>query len=97
MRYINPSKVLSPRDFIEIIEILHDGGENSFSLAKISWEGNVGFAMRWNVARREWNDPEKKAEIKECVGMPSSHGYPVWFVIPNEFKDSILNFLKMKE
>ena len=94
MIYVRPDKVLSPRDFIENVEVIFDGGsgENTndpgFSLARITWEGNSALGIRWNVARREWDSPDKIDNSKTCVGMPSSHGYPVWFVIPNELLDS---------
>jgi hypothetical protein len=88
MDYIRPNQVTSPQDYISNVRVLHDGGENSFSIAMIEWEGNDCFAIRWNVARREWDDPEKQNENRHCVGMPSSHGYPVWFVLPDEIIDT---------
>lgn len=94
MKYFNPHDVLSPKEFIEIINILYDGGAESFSLARILWEGGEGYAIRWNVARREWDDPDKINGTKDCVGMPSSHGYPVWFVLPLEFDEFIPELLK---
>jgi len=87
MRYINPIQVTSPQDFISNVRVLFDGGEESFSIAQINWEGTDCYAIRWNIARREWDDPEKQNETKNCIGMPSSHGYPVWFVLPDEFLD----------
>lgn len=84
MDYIRPDQVTSPQDYVSNVRVLHEGPEDSFSLAIIEWEGEDCFAIRWNVARREWDDPEKINETKQCVGMPSSHGYPVWFVLPNE-------------
>ena len=89
MNYIRPNQVTSPQDYISNIRVLHDGGEGSFSIAMIEWEGNDCFAIRWNVARREWDDPEKQNGNKQCVGMPSSHGYPVWFVLPDEIIDTM--------
>ncbi len=90
MKYTPPSTVTSPQDYISNIRVIFDGGVDSFSVAKLDWEGEPRIAMRWNVARREWDDPEKQSGKKVCVGMPSSHGYPVWFVLPDELasKDS---------
>ncbi|MDP4202566.1 MAG: hypothetical protein Q8861_07705 [Bacteroidota bacterium] len=94
MRYNSPDRVLSPRDFLENVEVIYDGGsgenpnDTGFSLARLTWEGNIALGIRWNVARREWDSPEKINNSIECVGMPSSHGYPVWFVIPDELLDS---------
>lgn len=95
MDYISPNQVISPQDYISNVRVLHDGGADSFSLAKIEWEGNDCYAIRWNIARREWDDPEKQNEQKQCVGMPSSHGYPVWFVIPDEIVNQSSDFWKI--
>ena len=38
----------------------------------------------YSVAKLEWEDPDKVSGQKVCVGMPSSHGYPVWFVLPED-------------
>lgn len=84
MKYRNPHQVTSPRDFVEVIEIIHDGGEAGASIARINWEGSPVIGVRWNVARRERDDETKKSEERECVGMPSSQGHPVWFVLPEE-------------
>lgn len=90
MKYAPPNTVTSPQDYITNIRVIFDGGEDSVSIAKLDWEGVTRIAMRWNVARREWDDPEKQSGKKVCVGMPSSHGFPVWFVLPDDFfsKDS---------
>jgi hypothetical protein len=88
MKYAAPDTVLSPRDYVSNVEVLFDGGEESFSVARLDWEGASRIAIRWNVARREWEDTEKEAERKVCVGVPSSHGHPVWFVLPDELLDS---------
>lgn len=97
MKYVKPNLVTSPRDFIGNVEVIYNGGAESFSLAKIEWEGSPSYAIRWNVARREWDDPVKISLKKECVGMPSSHGYPVWFVIPDEFLDKDSEIWKLLE
>lgn len=87
MRYVRPDDVTSPTDFVEGVQVIFDGGPDSFSLARVQWEGKECFAMRWNIARREFDNPEKQMERKVCVGMPSSHGYPVWFILPDELLD----------
>ena len=83
MNYTKPQDVTSPQDLVSNIRVIFDGGDNSISIAKIEWEGDDCFAARWNVARREWDNPEKQ-QGKTCVGMPTSHGYPVWFILPEE-------------
>jgi len=94
MNYIDPQNVISPRDCVSNVEVLYDGGADSVSLAKIAWEGKDCFAIRWNVAKREWNDPKKQEGIKQCVGMPTSRGYPVWFVLPEEMLDTTSSLWK---
>jgi hypothetical protein len=84
MNYRNPQQVTSPRDFVEAVEVIHDGGEDGISVARLNWEGSSVIGIRWNVARREWDDEAKQREERECVGMPSSHGHPVWFVLPED-------------
>lgn len=84
MRYTLPHAVTSPQDYVNDVNVIYDGGEEGYSVAKILWEDEPCLAIRWNVARREFEDPEKVSGEKVCVGMPSSHGYPVWFVLPEE-------------
>lgn len=97
MKYIKPNKVTSPQKYVEIIEVLHDGGEESFSIARIRWDGTECFAIRWNVAAPEWEVQDKINEKKFCVGMPSSHGYPVWFVLPEEFNKCAEDFITKEQ
>lgn len=87
MIYHNPNTVLSPKDFVDNVSVIFDGGANSYSIAEVIWEGQKQLAIRWNIARREWDDQNKINNQTTCVGMPSSHGYPVWFIIPAELID----------
>lgn len=89
MLYKQPNTVTSPQDCVSNINVIFDGGTGSypFSVAKLDWDGVPCIAMRWNVGQREWDDPQKKNNNKECVGMPVSRGFPVWFVLPKEFFD----------
>ena len=86
MNYRQPEKVLSPKDAVKKVTILYNGGEESISVAKIEWNNKEVMGFRWNVAMREWDDPEK-INGKECLGMPVSTGHPVWFIIPDELLD----------
>lgn len=90
MNYTPPQAVTSPQDYVKIIQVIHDGGNDGYSVAKIEWDEEPCLAIRWNIAAREWDDPAKQSGQKVCVGMPSSRGYPVWFVLPDEIlnKDS---------
>ena len=59
MKYFPPIKVISPTDYVSNVKVLYDGGDDSVSVASLEWEGNPCIAMRWNIARREWDDSEK--------------------------------------
>lgn len=93
MHYIKPVEVLSPKRYLESVEEIYDGkvdaknSEKSYSLAKVRWQGKEQLAIRWNVSERELENKEKLNGEKRCVGMPASHGYPVWFVLPQELLD----------
>lgn len=84
LRYHDPRTVISPKDYVKNVRVIFDGrtGTNPFSIAKIEWDGEDCFAIRWNVARREFDDPNKTSGKNICMGIPTSHGKPVWFVIP---------------
>jgi hypothetical protein len=91
MRTIPAANVTSPRDCVSNIRVIYDGGDGSlpgsfpFSLARLDWDGTPSYAMRWNVAQREWDDPDKISLSKVCAGMPTSRGYAVWFILPDAF------------
>jgi hypothetical protein len=91
--YHKPEGVKSPQDCIDSVVKIFDGDtENgAFSLAKITWEGTDCIGIRWNVTQREWNDPNKKNGSKKCVGEPNSRGYPTWFILPDDFIESLLS------
>jgi len=97
MKYYDPNTIYCPKDFVTKVEIISKGTEDTVSIAKIIWDKKEHIGIRWNVARREWNDVNKCNDKKICVGMPSSHGHPVWFILPEgliditskEFKDFI--------
>lgn len=86
MNYYKPKDVISPKDAItDIIEILDDG-DSSISIAKMKWYGKEVFGMRWNVGMREWDNIEKQ-KGKICLGVPTSHAKPTWFIIPDALLD----------
>jgi hypothetical protein len=90
MKTIPAANVTSPQDCVSNIRVIYDGkdgsspGSSPFSVAQLDWLGKPCFAMRWNVAQREWDDPDKISGKKICAGMPTSRGYPVWFILPDE-------------
>ncbi len=84
MNYFKTKDVISPKDAItDIVEILDDG-DSSISIAKMKWFGKEVFGMRWNVGMREWDDLDKQ-NGKICLGVPTSHAKPTWFILPEEF------------
>jgi hypothetical protein len=85
MEYIKPETVLSPKGTIEDLEVIYVGGEHSWSLARMKWDGESVVAMRWNGGR------EKKIPPSEVpgIGTPSSRGYPTWFILPQEVAEMI--------
>lgn len=86
MNYRKPENVVSPKDAIKDVKVIFDGGEGFVSVAKIQWKDEEKIGLRWNVAMREWDDHDKK-NGKECLGMPTSTGHPVWFIVPDDFLD----------
>lgn len=94
MKYTKPEKVKSPRSSVEIIKILCDKGEDSYSVAELKWCGKKCFGMRWNISQKEWNDKAKQQEIATCIGMPSSRGHSTWFILPDELNDYIQHLIK---
>ena len=87
MKYYAPELIVNPKDYVKNVEVIFNGGEKSFSLVKLDWNGSPQLAIRRNVSERESEDQEKIDGKKICAGMPSSHGYPVWFVLPQAIFD----------
>lgn len=92
-KYHDPVNVLSPRDCVEGVTTIFDGGTNgaAFSIAKVIWQGEIKIAVRWNVTEREWDDPNKIDGRVVCVGEPNSRGYPTWFILPNDLLTALLS------
>lgn len=76
MTYITPNQVTSPQDMVDALEVIYDGDEGGWSLAKMKWNGKPAFGIRWNGTS---NDPNPK-----CTGNPQSSGHPTWFILPDE-------------
>jgi hypothetical protein len=87
MGYITPGLVQSPRGRISDLTIIHDDGETSWSLAKMTWDGKENrYAMRWNGS-----------DDDHGIGNPQSRGVPTWFILPDNIGALIeksLNILK---
>lgn len=82
MGYIPPAQVLSPRKRNKNLRKEHDGGEGSWSLATLEWDGKPAVGIRWNGRSPEGAPPSK--------GNPQSSGHPTWFILPDEIATEIL-------
>lgn len=91
-KYHDPEKVVSPRYCIDNVSAIFDGGTGSdpFSLAVVTWDGEKRIGIRWNATYREWDDADKIAGNKVCVGEPNSRGYPTWFILPPNLLSALL-------
>jgi hypothetical protein len=88
MSYTDPQTVLSPKGRIKDLKVLFDGGENSWSLARMSWENTPIIGMRWNGGSNNG---------KPSIGTPHARGYATWFVLPSEVGDAIENMLRFNK
>ena len=84
MTYTDPSTVYTPKGRITDLKVLHDGGQDSWSLATMKWDGAEVIGMRWNGGMNNG---------KPTVGNPQSRGKPTWFVLPSEVGDAIKKML----
>jgi hypothetical protein len=86
MAYTDPKTVLSPKKKWQLYEVLYNGGEDQWSLAKGEWleDGHRSdvIAIRWNG-----NDYHHK-------GNPVSRGYPTWFILPQELTSAVLSVIQ---
>jgi len=78
--YIDPKTVISPKNKVSGLKILYDRGpvDNSWSIAKLTYDGNECIGIRWNGDSKE----SKK-------GVPLANAHPVWFILPNEIAGAI--------
>jgi hypothetical protein len=75
----NPDNVQSPKRQLVLVSVILNTGEDGYAVALIRWDGEPKLAMRWNGT----DDPNS-------IGSPQSRGYATWFVIPDEFQESVL-------
>lgn len=76
MSYTPPGLVLSPKGRVEDLNVVYDGGEESWSLAKMKWDGDKAVGIRWNGGSDDKRFPG--------IGNPQSRGVPTWFILPDE-------------
>jgi hypothetical protein len=76
---VDPKTVLSPRSRLKSLNAVLRWAKN-WSLAVGTWDelGNRVLLVRWN------GDKDRP------LGNPVSHGYPTWFVMPDEFHHAAL-------
>lgn len=82
---IDPRNVHSPKDRWRLIKVLYDGGptdddHRGWSVAAGTWDGKPVLGVRWNGREDEYTK-----------GTPVAMSYPVWFIVPEELKKSILD------
>lgn len=71
MRYVNPETVITPKNRVRSVHVIHDTGAAGWSVALLDWNGEEAVAIRWNGQGKE-------------IGNPQSHGRPTWFVVPED-------------
>ena len=79
MAYIDPETVDSPKAHWMLRRVLINHGDGAWSLAKGTWDGDEVYVIRWNGSS---NEPG--------MGNPQSHGYPTWFVSPDDIAEMVL-------
>lgn len=78
MPYVRPEEVRSPKGRVgEILEVIHDPGEDRMSVARIVWDDEEVIATRWN------------GNAKQPLGNPVSRGHATWFVVDGYAATSI--------
>ena len=84
MSYIHPKMVLSPTAILSDLEVVFDGGENQWSVAKFKWNGQAVVGIRWNGGSADPRFPG--------MGNPQSRGVPTWFILPEPVADVVLTY-----
>jgi hypothetical protein len=77
-KHILPEDVHSPKQRWSLIKVLHDGGPGNYSVALGKWDNEPVLGMRWNGTE------------ESPIGNPQSRGLPTWFIVPDNYQDSIL-------
>jgi Cdc6-like AAA superfamily ATPase len=89
MSYIKPDLVISPKNSVSDLRVIYDGGENSWSLAEMKWEGDKVMALRWNGGSTDQRFPG--------IGNPQSRGVPTWFILPDEIGEIVVDMLRLNK
>lgn len=86
MSYTHPDLVRSPKSRIEDLQVVYDGREGGWSLAKMKWDKNDAVGIRWNGGTEDKKFPG--------IGNPQSRGVPTWFILPDEVAEVVLDFIE---
>jgi len=75
------------------VKVIYDGtkhDDEDYSIALLRWKDEWTLGIRWNLSMREAEDPAKIQGLATCVGVPISFSHPVWFILPSEIQNLIL-------
>jgi hypothetical protein len=78
--YHDPKSVLSPKDMVKSVEVIHDEGpvESSWSVARLTWGDSPAVGIRWN------------GDSTNSKGTPQARGNPAWFIVPQQLAEAVL-------
>jgi hypothetical protein len=85
MAYVDPAKVLSPKESVRRVRLLYDRGPGEWSVAEVDWNGKERVGIRWNGEEGETG-----------VGNPQSRGHPTWFLLPEELQGAVLKEVRSR-
>lgn len=83
--YVDPSDVHSPKSWkfkATLYNSEDDAKNGGWSIAIGCWEKRERLAIRWN------------GNASLSKGSPKSHGYPTWFILPEETEKAMLHCLQ---
>ncbi len=84
MSYIDPKTVTSPKHSWKLNAVLHNTGDEGWSLAQGEWNGDKVFGVRWNGSSNDAG-----------IGNPQSRGIPTWFILPDEISKIVIPALSL--
>ncbi|MGA2217057.1 MAG: hypothetical protein ABSG51_03175 [Terracidiphilus sp.] len=85
--YIDPKTVISPKTKVDkdSLDVIFDTGprDYSWSVARLHYAGEPRIGIRWNGDERE-----------SKMGVPTATAHPVWFILPYEIEEAVLEKAK---
>ena len=73
-------KINSPRDIVNTYKVVYKNIEERWVIVALRWDDKPRLGIRW---------------FWDTNGMPNSHGYSTWFLIPPGLNENILNALPL--